>query len=126
MGIMTYIKAKKAAFNAQREKNLARRAQDAEVRQYKAEIEIAQREKIADAKKTEMRAKELRNKDSFVGRYMNTVKENNTKNVGSPSLFAKNNADQGYKGMNFSSVAGKKKKTSWDPAGDYKGPFGGN
>ena len=139
MGIMTYIRAKKASFNAQREKNLARRAQDAEVRQYKAEIEIAQREKIADAKKAESRAKELRRENSFIGRYMNTVKKNNTKNMGKPNLYTKNKSDQGYKGMNFggvgeykgpfnSTTTSSKKKVSkqWDPVGDYKGPFGGN
>ena len=118
MRVQDYIRQKKAQFEASKERRLANQAQEAEKRMYKAEIEINQYKQIEEAKKVEAQAREIRNKNSFLGKFMGSVKENNTKKLGKPTLYGKSNLSSGSKGFMFGDVG-----TKFNPAGDYKGPF---
>ena len=140
MGIMSYIGAKKESFRnarvgkaqkdtVERQKELEKLEEERKV--FEAQADLAKRQEAEKARISAARG------GGFVNKYMNTVKANNTKNIGQPSLFGQNKVDAGYKGMNFNGVGeyrgpfneakpakkAAKKEAGWDPVGNYKGPF---
>lgn len=138
MNIGGFIRQKKAAFTARQEQRLAMKAHDAEVRQYKAEIEVAQRQKIEEAKAAKAEASELRSKQGvrgFVNRFSANVDEPRKKggfagvakkamknNTGHPSIVGNPNStvESGYRGIDTTYGGLQKKKKGYDPFG-YRG-----
>lgn len=145
MNIRRYIEAKKAQFQARKDKKLSSQAQQAEVRLYRAEIETAQRQKIRDAEIAEGQAKSLRPPSMFDrmntargtvgGSLKGTAKKVRAQNASGPTLFGNPNSSIGsdYRGPDFSSPVSRPldfgapkgkgvtaKKKGYDPFG-YRG-----
>jgi hypothetical protein len=118
MNIRAYIQEKKNRFQQQREEKLRGAAQDAEVRRYKAEIEMTQQEEIKNARIAEQKAKDMRRENSFVGQFMKSVKKKNERNLGKPSL-SKGMNKQNKRMNKQKSMSSMNLNSNFDPFSGY-------